>query len=216
MQHGVIGYEQMVSMLQGVDARGIPTMVRVPWNEPASIMRALDAGAAGVIVPMVNSAAEATAASRASRYPPLGVRSWGPARAALGNSWYGPEAANGRVVCVPMIETPEGVANAEEIVAVPGVDGILIGPYDLSLSSSFTVETPGRKPADLEQINRVLAACKREGIVAGIACGTADDVDHWRANGFGMFQLNSDLGLLSLAATAIVADARRRLEVESG
>ena len=207
-QHGLIDYEQMVGMLQALDARGVPTLVRVRWNEPASIMKALDAGAGGVIVPMVNSADEAVAATRASRYPPLGFRSWGPVRAALGDPGYDPVSANRSVLCIPMVETPEGVEHVEEIVAVPGLDGILIGPYDLSLSSSFTVETPGRKPQDVQQIDRILRACTQAGIVAGIACGTADDVRHWRAKGFRMLQLQSDLGLLSRAATAIVADAR--------
>src|SRR6188472_3307480 len=98
MQHGLIGYDQMTAMIQALDARGVATLVRVEWNEPSPIMKALDTGAQGVIVPMVNSATEAVAATRACRYPPLGHRSWGPVRASLGDTSFDPESANRRVV----------------------------------------------------------------------------------------------------------------------
>jgi 4-hydroxy-2-oxoheptanedioate aldolase len=207
-QHGLIGYETMTAMLQGLDARGVPTIVRAPWNEPSGIMKALDAGAQGVIVPMVNSAEEAVAATRACRYPPLGFRSWGPVRAALGDTGYEPESANRRIVCIIMVETPEAVDSVDEIVDVPGVDGILIGPYDLSLTTNLNVTTPGEKPKDVEQIARVLAACDRVGIPAGITCLTADDVRKRRTQGFRLLQLSSDIGFLSQAATSIVRDAK--------
>jgi 4-hydroxy-2-oxoheptanedioate aldolase len=209
MQHGLIGYEQMTAMIQALDARGIATLVRVEWNEPSPIMKALDTGAQGVIVPMVNSAVEALAATRASRYPPLGHRSWGPVRASLGDTSFDPESANRRVVCILMVETPEAVEAVDEIVAVPGVDGILIGPYDLSLSTTHSVVTPGEKPKDVEQIARVLEACGRAGVPAAIYCATPGDVQRRRAEGFRLLQLGSDLAFLSQAATAIVAEARR-------
>ncbi len=98
-QHGLIGYETMTAMLQGLDARGVPTIVRVAWNEPSAIMKALDAGAHGVIVPMVNSTAEAPAATRPSRYPPLGFRSWGPVRAAPGDPRFEPGTPNRLTRC---------------------------------------------------------------------------------------------------------------------
>src|SRR5439155_16169946 len=82
-QHGLVGYGEMLSMLQAVTATGVPALVRVPWNDPGWIMKALDAGAAGVIVPMVNTPEEAEAAAGACRYPPDGYRSWGPTRASL-------------------------------------------------------------------------------------------------------------------------------------
>ena len=181
MQHGLIGYDQMTAMIQALDARGIATLVRVEWNEPSPIMKALDTGAQGVIVPMVNSAAEAVAATRACRYPPLGHRSWGPVRASLGDTSFDPESANRRVVCILMVETPEAVEAVDEIVAVPGVDGILIGPYDLSLSTTHSVETPGEKPKDVEQIARVLEACGRAGVPAAIYCATPGDAQRRRA-----------------------------------
>jgi 4-hydroxy-2-oxoheptanedioate aldolase len=215
-QHGLLGYEQLTAMLQGLDARGTATLVRAEWNEPSAIMKALDAGAQGVIVPMVNSGAEAEAATKASRYPPLGFRSWGPVRAALGDSAYSPEEANRRVVCIVMVETPQAVESVDEIVAVPGVDGILVGPYDLSLTTNLNVDTPGEKPRDREQIARVLAACREAGIPCGITCQTGDDVRRRRAEGFRLLQLNWDVGLLSQAATALVADARRNTADDVG
>jgi 4-hydroxy-2-oxoheptanedioate aldolase len=211
-QHGLIGYEDMAEMLQALDARGAPSFVRVPWNEPSAIQKALDAGADGIIVPMVNSAAEAAAAARACRYPPLGYRSWGPVRASLRSPAYDPAAANDGILCVVMVETVEGVERAEEIASTVGVDGVLIGPWDLSLSSTNGVETPGDKPSDLQLIEAVLGACERRGIVAGISCPTAAHVSRWARAGFRMFQLSGDVPLLSRAARSILEDARAGLE----
>jgi 4-hydroxy-2-oxoheptanedioate aldolase len=207
-QHGLIGYDQMTTMIQALDARGVATLVRVEWNEPSPIMKALDTGAQGVIVPMVNSAAEALAATRACRYPPDGHRSWGPVRASLGDRSFDPTSANRNVVCILMVETAEAVDAVDEILAVPGVDGILIGPYDLSLSTTLSIETPGDKPKDVEQISRVLDACERAGVAAAIYCAGPSDVHRRRAEGFRLLQLGSDLAFLSQAATAIVAEAR--------
>jgi 4-hydroxy-2-oxoheptanedioate aldolase len=211
-QHGLIGYEQMTSMLQALDARDTPSLVRVPWNEPSAIMKALDAGADGVVVPMIGSADEAAAAVGACRYPPLGYRSWGPARPVLRDPRYSPEVANRDVVCVIMVETVEGVERIEEILDVPGIDCIMIGPADLSLSATQDVVTPGSKPAEARLMERVQSACSARGVVAGTACRRVEDLHHWAAAGFGMFQLSSDLRLLSAAAADIVRDARAGLE----
>jgi 4-hydroxy-2-oxoheptanedioate aldolase len=206
-QHGLIGYECMVGMLQALDGHGVATIVRVQWNEPSAIMKALDAGAQGVIVPMVNSAQEALAATRACRYPPLGFRSWGPVRAALGDPSYDPEQGNRSAVCIVMVETPEAVEAVEEIAVVQGVDAILIGPYDLSLSTNLNITSPGEKVKDAEQFNRVLTACNQAGIPAGTTCLTGNDVRKRRAQGFRLLQLSTDLALLADAATAAVRDA---------
>src|SRR5439155_11269684 len=112
------------------------------------------AGAAGVVVPMVGTAAEAELAARACRYAPDGFRSWGPTRASLGDPDYSPAAANRDVACIVMIETVEGVENVREILAVSGVDAVLIGPFDLALSRSGALESPGRTPEDRELIGR--------------------------------------------------------------
>src|SRR2546423_2659269 len=118
-RHGLVGYDQLAVMLQALSITGTPAFVRVPWNSPGDIMKALDAGAQGVIVPMVNSAEEARAAVGACRYPPDGYRSWGPIRAALGVDGYTPATANRRVVVAGVIETVAGVAPPHQIVPVP-------------------------------------------------------------------------------------------------
>ena len=134
MQHGSIDYQVALSMLQAISTTDTVPIVRVPWNEPGIIMKTLDAGAYGVIVPMVNSRAEAEAAVAACRYAPQGNRSYGPGRAVL---YAGPDYfanANETVLCICMIETREAIERAEEIISTPGLDAIYIGPSDLSVS----------------------------------------------------------------------------------
>ncbi len=198
-QHGLFGYEGMLSMVQAIGNRATP-IVRVSWNEPSLIMRALDAGADGVIVPMVNSAAEAVAATQACRYAPVGNRSWGPTRAALGIPDFGPQHDNGRVICAVMIETVEAVANAEEILAVPGVDVAFVGPADLSLSRSGGLENVGRTPADVALIDKVIAAAHANDVVLGTAVSGAEPARSFLERGFKFVAVHNDAGLL--AATA--------------
>jgi 4-hydroxy-2-oxoheptanedioate aldolase len=198
LQHGLIDYPTMLGMLQAVGRRA-PVVVRVPWNEPDEIMRPLDAGAAGVVVPMIGTAAEAEVAARACRYAPDGFRSWGPTRASLGDPSYGPATANRDVVCIVMIETVEGVENVDEILAVPGVDGVIIGPCDLALSWSGMLENPGRTDGDLELIRRVLASCGAHGVVPATSVGTLEEAHHWLGLGVKMVGV-SDLALLGAAA----------------
>src|SRR5881397_2418321 len=135
MQHGVIDYQEAV------------TIVRVPWNEPGSIMKALDAGAYGVIVPIVNTAEEAKAAVSACRYPPRGIRSHGPIRAVLYGGRDYITRADEEVLCIVQVETEESVRNLDKILAVPGVDAAYIGPADLSLSLGLTAASDHDEPA---------------------------------------------------------------------
>src|SRR5262245_59581289 len=131
LQHGLSELKDVWQMLQAISQTDTVPVVRVPWNDPAIIMKALDAGAYGIIVPLVNTAAEAAAAVAACRYPPVGMRSSGPLRAALyGGANYQAEA-NGDIVVLTMIETKEGLANLDAICATPGLDGVYIGPADL-------------------------------------------------------------------------------------
>jgi 4-hydroxy-2-oxoheptanedioate aldolase len=204
-QHGLIGYDQMTVMLQGLAITRTPAFVRVPWNSPDHIMKALDAGAEGIIVPMVSSAAEAEAAVAATRYPPEGTRSWGPIRAALDVPGYSPQAGNSRTVLTVMIETPGGVENADEILSVPGVDAIYVGPSDLALSHGMTPALDVTDRGHLELIETVLAACKRHEVTAGIHCDAPDTVRRWWDAGFDMCTLASDAALMRAAATAAIA-----------
>jgi len=207
VQHGLIGYQEMLVMLQAVAVVGVPSIVRVPWNDPGWIMKALDAGAAGVIVPMVNSPAEAAAAVGACRYPPDGYRSWGPTRASLGVPDYSPELANRSVICAVMVETVAALDQLAEIVSVPGVDAVFIGPSDFALSMGFGPRTD--EPEHRRLLEGVPAVCRDHSVVAGIACGSAELLARWRQAGYTMLAAPSDLVTLR-RATAEVLDSVRR------
>jgi 4-hydroxy-2-oxoheptanedioate aldolase len=206
-QHGVIGYDQMMPMLQALSITATPAFVRVPWNQPDHIMKALDAGAQGVIVPMVDSEEDARAAVRAAKYPPVGTRSWGPIRAALDVPDYSPETANRRTIVAVMIETPGGVRNLDAILAVPGVDAVYVGPSDLALGHGMTPTLNATDPEHEKLIDTIIEACRRHGKVAGIHCDSAETVRRWHARGYGMFTVGSDAALMRSAATAVIAQS---------
>src|SRR5215470_15653321 len=134
MQHGVVDYQTGVSMLQGISTTGVIPFARVPWNDPARLMKILDAGAYGVICPMINTREQAEALVQACKYPPRGFRSWGPVRASLYMGTDYGDHANDDVIVMPMIETAEALKNLDDILSVPGVDAIYVGPSDLSLA----------------------------------------------------------------------------------
>ncbi|MHA1523545.1 MAG: HpcH/HpaI aldolase family protein, partial [Alphaproteobacteria bacterium] len=135
-QHGLIGYQDMVAMITAVAGQGKPAMVRVPVGDQGAIGRALDAGAAGVVCPMIESRDEAIAFVREAKYPPIGRRSWGPARprTLLPGDTYGPESGNEYVLAAAMVETGVAIEALDEILSVPGLDAVFVGPNDLSLS----------------------------------------------------------------------------------
>ena len=203
-QHGLIGYEQMVLMLQALAITGTPAFVRVPWNSPGDLMKTLDAGAQGVIVPMVNSAEEARRVVGACRYPPDGYRSWGPIRAALGVEGYAPAIGNRRVVVAVMIETAAGVAAADEIVSVPGVDAVYVGPNDLAITHGMSPSADTFTDEHAQVVERVLAACQRHGVTPGIHCGSVETARRWRERGFRMLNVTSDGVFLRTGAAQVV------------
>lgn len=205
-QHGLIGADQMATMLATVAISGTPTFVRVTWNQPDHIMKALDGGAQGVIVPMISSADEARQAVAWAKYPPLGIRSWGPIRASLGIDDYTAESANRRTVILPMIETPGAMQNLDEILSVDGVDGVFVGPADLALSHGMTPTLNVTDPHHEEMIRVIAEACKRHGVVAGIHCDTIETVHRWQQLGYQMFTISSDAAFIRVAATNIAAN----------
>ena len=207
MQHGPTGVEALGAMVQSISVAGAAPIVRVPSNEPWLIGRALDLGASGVIVPLVNAPDEAERAAAACRYPPAGRRSYGPVRApsAAGTDT---EACNDHVLCLVMIETREGVENVERICAVPGVDGVYIGPWDLGLSHGLAGPGPELDPI----VERILASCRRQGIAAGIATGSGEAARAYLDSGFVFAGVRSDVDLLAEAAGRELAGAR----VEAG
>src|SRR4051794_23219514 len=164
MQHGLIDYQVMVTMLQGISTTNTTPLVRVPWNDPAHIQKALDAGAYGIICPMINNRAEAEKFVGSMRYAPLGNRSSGPIRASFyGGSDYHAKA-NDIVVALGMIETQEALDNLDDILSVKGLDAIYVGPSDLSISLGYA---PGGDKSDewmIKSLQKILDACKRHGV----------------------------------------------------
>jgi 4-hydroxy-2-oxoheptanedioate aldolase len=203
-QHGLIGYDAMVPMLQALARTGTPAFVRVPWNQPDHIMKALDAGAQGVVVPMVNSVAEAEAAVGACRYPPDGYRSWGPIRAALGVDGFNPASANRDVVCAVMVETAAALQDLDPILAVPGIDAVYVGPNDMAVTHGMPPSADPTDPEHRRLITAVREACDRRGIVAGIHCGTWETAARWRDEGFRMLNVASDAVFLRGTAASTV------------
>jgi 4-hydroxy-2-oxoheptanedioate aldolase len=215
MQHGLIGLDCLPSMLQAVEATATPTFVRVAWNSPDYLMKALDAGAHGVIVPMIDTADDARRAVDAVRYPPLGQRSWGPLRARFGLAEYSPQAANADVVLAVMIETPSAMSAMDDILAVDGVDAAFVGPADLALSHGFTPSLRPQPGSEHERlIEQVGEACIRHGVAGGTLVAAPQDAARWAAAGFGLISIAGDATLLQAAADCVRiarrdADARK-------
>lgn len=208
MQHGLIDYTDLTVMLPAISTTNTTPIVRVPWNEPYEIMKALDAGAYGVIVPMVNNREEAERAVHACRYPPLGNRSFGPIRAALyGGKGYAQEA-NDQIACIAMIETKEGTDKLEEIVTTPGLNGIYIGPADLALSMGLPVRGDQPEPEHLEMVQHILATAKKHKVAAGIHTSSLKYAQKYLALGFNFVTLGSDAGHMTKNAAQELAAAR--------
>jgi len=208
-QHGLIDFSDTVPMLIGITAGGSIPVVRVTWNQPAPIMAALDAGAFGVIVPMVNSAEEAERAVGACRFPPKGMRSYGPVRAKYPMGTTDPEGLN-EVACIVMVETVGGIAHVEDIVSVPGVDAVYIGPSDLALAVG---QKPGPRPYDdlAEPVGTIQAACRRHGVALGIHSLSGEAAARWAEAGFDMITVGSDAGMFAGAVRSYLETARQGL-----
>ncbi|HEY3888571.1 MAG TPA: aldolase/citrate lyase family protein [Caulobacteraceae bacterium] len=208
LQHGLLDYADLLHMLPAISTTDTVPIVRVAGNEASQIMKVLDAGAMGIIVPLVNNRAEAAAAVAACMYPPRGARSFGPARAALyGGRNYAAEA-NDQIACIVMIETGEGIDNLEEIVSTPGLGGVYIGPADLAFALGLPPSGDTDDPLHLETVGRILAACKRQGVPVGIHTGGLAYTRMRLEAGFDFVTLGSDAGFMMRAAAADLAAAR--------
>lgn len=205
-QHGGIGYEASLDLLNVIDrGAGTPT-IRVPWNEPGIIGKSLDAGANAVIVPMVNTVEQARSAVSYAYYSPKGARSWGPARVSMRQAGYSAEAANDANIVIPMIETTEAMANLDEILAVDGVDAIYVGPADLSITLGLPPGNNDDEPAFTEALEYIVDRCNNAGVVAGIHANptlAARRVEQ----GFRMITVATDSVLLRGALAAALADS---------
>lgn len=205
-QHGVNDYQVAAAMITAIEIGGGTPIVRVPWNEPGIIGKMLDAGAHGVIVPMVNTREQAEAVVRAVRYAPEGSRSWGPVIASMrhpdNRAW-----AEANIACIPMIETVEALSNLDDILSTPGIDAIYVGPADLSISLGLQPYANDGNPLFDDALATIVDACRRHGVVPGIHA-TGPLTPRRREQGFRMVTVTSD-GLAMRAGYQNELDAAR-------
>ena len=211
MQHGVQDYQSMVQCFQAMDKYPITPLVRVPWNEPGMIGKVLDAGAWGVICPLVNTPADAKALANACLYPPRGKRSNGPIRAAAyGEASPYQSIANDEVLVIPMIETQEAIDNIDAILDVPGISGIYIGPSDLGMSLGLKPLLDREEPQILSIYDMLLKVTSRKrGLFAGVHNLTGAYAARMIDMGFRFVTLGNDSGLMARAARGEIAIARK-------
>jgi 4-hydroxy-2-oxoheptanedioate aldolase len=209
LQHGVQDYLSCVACFQGMQPHGVTPMVRVPWNEFGIIGKVLDAGAYGVICPMINTAEEARRLVAACRYPPQGQRSNGPIRAgAYGGFGTYQKTANAEILVMPMIETRQALDNLDAILDVEGIDAIYIGPSDLGFSLGLEPRLDREEPEVLRIYERLLEAVAKRGIVAGIHNGTPAYAKRMIGMGFRLVTLSNDVGIMVAAAKSAVAQVK--------
>lgn len=209
LQHGLQDYMSMLHCFQAMQPHAVMPMVRVPSNEPGIIGKAMDAGALGVICPLINTAEQAQAFVSAALYPPAGQRSNGPARAAI----YGPKAgyqktATEDTVRIVMIETQQALDNLDAILAVPGVDAIYVGPSDLGFSLGLPPILDREEPQILQIYERLVRATQERGLAAGIHCLTPAYGRRMIEMGFRMITTGADSAFVGNGARAAVAATR--------
>jgi len=205
MQHGTTDMANLWPMLQAVSQTDTVPVVRVPWNDPATIMKALDFGAYGIIVPLINTAADAAKAVAACRYPPVGMRSSGPVRAIhYAGADYVANADN-EIVLMAMIETKEGLANLDAICATKGLDAVYIGPADLSFALGMAPRGDNPDPVHMATCDKIRDAAHKHGIKCVMHCASAAFAAGAVKRGFDMIMLTSDLA-------SMIAGARKQLD----
>lgn len=206
LQHGAIDYSDAVPMFQAISCQGVTPLARVPSNDLGTIGKVLDAGALGVVVPLVSTPEDAAAAVAACRYPPAGGRSFGPVRAAttVGSRDI---ADLDQVVVAVMVETQEGLDRIDEIAATPGLDAIYVGPADLALALGLPPAYERPEPEHAEAIERIREACERHGVIPGIHCADGAMGARRLRQGFRMITVANDLVSMRTHASAELAAA---------
>jgi 4-hydroxy-2-oxoheptanedioate aldolase len=203
MQHGMMGFSDVTGMTAAINAAGRPTIVRVLWNDPGLVGQCLDAGASAVIAPMVNSRAQAQALVHAAKYPPVGGRSWGGYTATQAMGLTAAEylkQANAMTKVFAMIETQAALDAVEEIASVPGLDGLFVGPSDLSIALSNGAELNRISDKNLVAMKRIAAAAHKNNLIAGAFAGTSDIVKTYQAMGYSFMAAAVDVDLLQAGA----------------
>ena len=215
LQHGMVDYQAMVPMLQAMSTTATVPVVRVPWLEPGILMKTLDAGAYGVICPMINTQEDAQKLVAYTHYAPRGTRSFGPIRALLYSGADYPQHANDTIVTFAMIETAAALDNLDAILSVEGLDAIYIGPSDLSLALGCTPTFDDLDPKAAEAVDHILARAKAHGVVAGIHNGTPESALKRIAKGFQFVTVSSDARLMAAGAQQVIAKVRAGQPVSS-
>lgn len=208
LQHGLVDYQMALTMMQAISFSDKAIMARVPWMEPGIVMKILDAGAHGIICPMINTAEEAEAFVGACQYSPRGYRSSGPTRAVMVHGGDYVSQANDKIITLAMVETKQALENVEEIAATPGLTGIYVGPGDLGLSLGYEPKLDQTEPAVVDAIDRILAATQKAGIYCGIHCLTPGYIKQVFGKGFHLATLASDVRLLSSSAADQLAETK--------
>lgn len=212
LQHGAIDFAAAFQMLQGISTSPAVPLARVPWNEPSIMTKVLDAGAYGIICPMIETQAEAEAFVAACRYPPLGSRSYGPNRVSFYAGTGYAANANREILLLAQVETRRAVENVNAILAVPGLDGVYIGPGDLSLSYGIAPSMAPTDPVVLEAMAQVRERARSSGLIAAVHTDGAATARRRFAEGFQFCSLPTDVRLLVDAVKAAVKDAKHARE----
>ena len=206
-QHGMIDVQAAVAMFQAISTTSAAPFARAGWNDPMVIMKLLDAGAYGIICPMVNSGAECEAFVGACRYPPAGYRSFALTRGQLYGGTDYAAYANEIIVTLAMIETRQALDNLDDIAQVEGLDAVYIGPNDLALALGYG---PAAEPSEkevIEAVEMILATGAKHGVKVGIHCPTGESARRRMEQGFAFIAIANDLRMLASAANAEVAAA---------
>ena len=212
LQHGVVDYQSMIPMLQAISTTNTVPVVRVPWLEPGILMKTLDAGAYGVICPMVNTRQDAQNLVAWTHYAPRGTRSFGPVRALLYGGADYPQHATDTIVTFAMIETAKALDNLDDILSVEGLDAIYIGPSDLSISLGCTPTMDDLDPKAAEAVDHIIARAKHHGVVAGIHNSGPESALKRIAKGFQFVTISSDARLIAAGAQQIISKMRTKPE----
>jgi 4-hydroxy-2-oxoheptanedioate aldolase len=205
LQHGLIGMDSAGEMAAAITAAGKPVITRVLWNDPGLIGQALDFGSSVVIAPMINSAEHARALVKAAKYPPLGQRSWGGYAMVQASGKSAADylkEANRDTLVFAMIETQEALDAVEEIASVPGLDGLFVGPSDLSIALSKGAELNRLSAANLVAMKKIVAVALKHKLVAGAFAGTPEHISKYAAMGYTFMAAVTDNDVLKLGVDA--------------
>ncbi|WLQ35194.1 aldolase/citrate lyase family protein [Streptomyces castrisilvae] len=200
LQHGMFGIDTAIALLQGVSAGPAVPMVRCTQLDPAEIGKLLDAGAYGIICPSIDTPQQCAELVAACRYPPLGRRSYGPARGLLYGGPDYPAAADRTVQVWAMVESATALENLDAILAVPGLDGVYVGPNDLALSLGVRPATVPMAPVVEQALARVATGAHAAGVAAGVYCGDAATARRMADIGYDLVTPGNDIVLLREAA----------------